>query len=64
MMKHAGKVLTHRFLLVEVWGPKDSQENHYLRVFIAGLRRKIETDSAQPRYILTEQGVGYRFAAE
>lgn len=64
MLKHAGKVLTHRFLLREVWGPQDSQENHYLRVFVAGLRRKIEEDSAQPRYILTEQGVGYRFASE
>ncbi|MFN0052869.1 MAG: response regulator [Planctomycetales bacterium] len=64
MIKHAGKVLTHRFLLREVWGPQDSQENHYLRVFVAMLRRKIEVDSARPRYILTEQGVGYRFAAE
>jgi two-component system, OmpR family, KDP operon response regulator KdpE len=64
MMKHAGKVLTHRFLLREVWGPQDSQENHYLRVFVAGLRRKIEADSARPRYILTEQSVGYRFASE
>lgn len=64
MMKHAGKVLTHRFLLREVWGPQDSQENHYVRVFVAGLRRKIEDDSTRPRYLLTEQGVGYRFAAE
>jgi two-component system, OmpR family, KDP operon response regulator KdpE len=64
MLKHAGKVLTHRFLLREVWGPQDSQENHYLRVFVASLRRKLEEDSARPRYILTEQGVGYRFAAE
>ncbi|OYW14907.1 MAG: DNA-binding response regulator [Planctomycetales bacterium 12-60-4] len=62
MLKHAGKVLTHRFLLREVWGPQDSQENHYLRVFVASLRRKLEDDPAQPRYILTEQGVGYRFA--
>lgn len=64
MIKHAGKVLTHRFLLREVWGPQDVQENHYLRVFVAGLRRKIEVDSARPRYILTEQGIGYRFASE
>ena len=64
MLKHAGKVLTHRFLLREVWGPHDSQENHYLRVFVASLRRKLEDDPARPRYILTEQGVGYRFAAE
>ena len=64
MLKHAGKVLTHRFLLREVWGPLDAQENHYLRVFVASLRRKLEDDPAQPRYMLTEQGVGYRFAAE
>jgi two-component system KDP operon response regulator KdpE len=64
MVKHAGKVLTHRFLLREVWGPQDSQENHYLRVFVASMRRKLEDNPARPRYILTEQGVGYRFAAE
>lgn len=64
LIKHAGKVLTHRFLLREVWGPQDSQEYHYLRVFVASLRRKLEDDPARPRYILTEQGVGYRFAAE
>ena len=59
-----GKVLTHRFLLREVWLPLDLQENQYLRVFVASLRRKIEADPAQPKYIITEQGVGYRFAAE
>jgi len=64
MLRQAGKVLTHRFLLREVWGPQDSQENHYLRVFVASLRRKLEDDPARPRYILTEQGVGYRFAGE
>ncbi|MEI8378661.1 MAG: response regulator [Planctomycetota bacterium] len=64
MLKHAGKVLTHRFLLREVWGPLDSQEYHYLRVLVASLRRKLEADPARPRYILTEQGVGYRFASE
>jgi two-component system, OmpR family, KDP operon response regulator KdpE len=64
MLKHNGKVLTHRFLLHEVWGPEDSQETHYLRVFVASLRRKLEDDPARPRYILTEPGVGYRFAQE
>lgn len=64
MIRHAGKVLTHRFLLREVWGPQDSHENHYLRVFVASMRRKLEDDPARPRYILTEQGVGYRFASE
>jgi two-component system KDP operon response regulator KdpE len=64
LIKHSGKVLTHRFLLREVWGPQDSQENHYLRVFVAGLRKKLEDDSTRPKYILTEQGIGYRFASE
>jgi two-component system KDP operon response regulator KdpE len=64
MLKHSGKVLTHRFLLHEVWGPQDSQETHYLRVFVASLRRKLEDDPTRPRYILTEPGVGYRFATE
>jgi two-component system KDP operon response regulator KdpE len=63
-VQHAGKVLTHRFLLKEVWGPGHSEETHYLRVFTANLRRKLEADSARPRYLLTEQGVGYRLAAE
>ena len=64
LVRHAGKVLTHRFLLKEVWGPGQVQELHYLRVFMAALRRKIEADPAQPRYLLTEQGVGYRLADE
>jgi two-component system KDP operon response regulator KdpE len=63
-VRHAGKVLTHRFLLKEVWGPLHLDETHYLRVFMASLRRKIESDPARPRYLLTEQGVGYRLAAE
>jgi two-component system KDP operon response regulator KdpE len=62
LVKHAGRVLTHRFLLREVWGPLHTGETHYLRVFMANLRRKIEADPAQPRYLLTEQGVGYRLA--
>jgi two-component system KDP operon response regulator KdpE len=64
LAREAGKVLTHRHLLNEVWGPQHVRETHYLRVFMASLRRKIEADSAQPRYLLTEQGVGYRLAAE
>jgi two-component system KDP operon response regulator KdpE len=57
-------VLTHRFLLKEVWGPHHVQETHYLRVFMASLRRKIEQDASQPRYLLTEPGVGYRLHVE
>lgn len=64
MAKHAGKVLTHQFLLDEVWGPKRGEGVQHLRVFMGGLRRKIETESARPQYIITEQGVGYRLAVE
>ena len=64
LARHPGKVLTHRFLLREVWGPQDSQETHYLRVFVANLRRKLRDDPIHSRYILTDQGVGYRFAGE
>jgi two-component system KDP operon response regulator KdpE len=64
LMHHSGKVLTHRFLLREVWGPHASRETHYLRVFVAGLRRKLGDDPARSRYLITEQGIGYRFAAE
>lgn len=63
LVQHAGKVLTHRFLLKEVWGPLQ-HETHHLRVLMAGLRRKIEKDFAQPRHLLTEQAVGYRLAVE
>ena len=63
-IRHLGKVLTHRFLLKEVWGPDQTYETHYLRVFMATLRHKIESIPAWPRYVLTEQGVGYRLAVE
>ena len=62
LIKHAGKVITHRQLLKEVWGPDSVEETHYLRVFMAQLRRKIEADPARPRCLLTEPGVGYRLA--
>jgi two-component system KDP operon response regulator KdpE len=64
LVRNAGKVLTHRHLLKEVWGPDQTRETHYLRVFMASLRRKIEADPAQPRFFLTEQGVGYRLATD
>lgn len=63
-VRHAGIVLTHRLLLKEVWGPQAVGDTHYLRVYVASLRRKIEPNPARPRYLLTEQGVGYRFAAD
>ncbi len=58
---HAGKVLTHRQLLTEVWGPKAIQQTHYLRVHIAHLREKVESAPGQPEFIRTEPGIGYRF---
>lgn len=64
MSKHAGKVLTHNFILKEIWGPNSGSEMQSLRVFMANLRRKIEVDPTQPRYILTEVGVGYRMVEE
>ncbi|HEX3725239.1 MAG TPA: winged helix-turn-helix domain-containing protein, partial [Pirellulales bacterium] len=62
LVKHAGKVLTHRQLLKEVWGPDRVFETHYLRVYMTHLRRKIEPDPARPRVLLTEPGIGYRLA--
>ncbi|MHB8260030.1 MAG: response regulator [Bacteroidia bacterium] len=59
--KNDGKVLTHQYLLKEVWGPSYSNQSQYLRVFIAQLRKKIEIDHNRPAHIITESGVGYRF---
>lgn len=64
LARHAGKVLTHGQLLREVWGPGSAEETQYLRVYMGQLRRKIEADTARPRYLFTEPGVGYRLAAE
>ncbi|MBA2611355.1 MAG: response regulator transcription factor [Bacteroidetes bacterium] len=63
-VKNEGRVLTHQYLLREVWGPGYINQSQYLRVFIAQLRKKIETEPNQPEYILTESRVGYRFAAK
>lgn len=60
LVRHAGKVLTHRQILREVWGPGHDNDTHYLRVYIAHLREKIEKDPEQPELILTELSVGYR----
>ena len=60
LVAHAGKVLTHRHLLREIWGPAHIHEVQYLRVFIRGLRQKLEPDPTRPTHILTELGVGYR----
>ena len=63
LVKHAGKVITHRHLLTEVWGAGAVAQTHYLRVYVAHLREKLEADPAQPKLILTEPGVGYRLSA-
>lgn len=63
LIKHAGKVVTHRQLLKEVWGPDAVMETHYLRVYMTHLRRKIEIDPSRPEILLTESGVGYRLAS-
>jgi two-component system KDP operon response regulator KdpE len=64
LVKHAGKVLTHSFLLKEVWGPNCVERAHYLRIYMGTLRHKLEQDPARPRFLLTEVGVGYRLAVD
>jgi two-component system KDP operon response regulator KdpE len=61
LLRNEGKVLTHQYILTEVWGSGYAEQTQYLRVFVAQLRKKVEIDPNRPRYILTESGVGYRF---
>ena len=61
LLSNAGRVLTHRQLLKEVWGPGYAERGHYLRIYIGHLRQKLESDPARPKHLLTETGVGYRF---
>lgn len=63
-VQHAGKVLTHRQILREVWGPNYVEQTHYLRVYLAHLREKLEASPAQPELLITEPGVGYRFVSQ
>jgi two-component system, OmpR family, KDP operon response regulator KdpE len=60
LVRNAGRVLTHSYLLREVWGLTGTGQSHYLRMYVASLRKKLEVDPADPRYLVTEQGVGYR----
>jgi two-component system, OmpR family, KDP operon response regulator KdpE len=60
LVKHAGRVLTHQQILKEVWGPSYSENAHYLRIYMSQLRQKLEVDPTQPKFLLTESGVGYR----
>lgn len=62
LVRSAGRVVTHRQLLVDVWGPEFTEHTHYLRLYMAQLRAKIERDASEPRHLLTETGVGYRLA--
>ncbi|WXB20289.1 response regulator [Pendulispora albinea] len=64
LMKNAGKVLTHRQLLKEVWGPAYATQTQYLRVYMVQLRHKLEREPARPRYLVTEPGIGYRLKTE
>ncbi len=64
LIHHAGKVLTHRQLLLHVWGPAYIEHTHYVRIYMGQLRRKLEADPTQPHYLLTEAGVGYRLAVK
>jgi len=61
LIKNDGRVLTHQYILKEIWGQSYSEQTQYLRVFVAQLRKKIEEDPNRPKYIITESGVGYRF---
>lgn len=64
LVRSAGRVVTHRQLLTEVWGPEYTEHTHYLRLYMGQLRAKIERDPAEPRHLLTETGVGYRLAED
>jgi two-component system KDP operon response regulator KdpE len=63
-VRHAGRILTHRQILREIWGPKSEEHRQYLRVYVTHLRQKIEADSTKPRLIKTEPGIGYRFESD
>jgi two-component system KDP operon response regulator KdpE len=60
-VRYEGRVLTHQFLLKEIWGVGHADQNQYLRVFIAQIRKKIEDNPVRPKFLLTESGIGYRF---
>ncbi|HWA08109.1 MAG TPA: response regulator [Opitutaceae bacterium] len=62
LLQHRGKVVTHRQILREIWGPRHEEDTHYLRVHMANLRKKLELSAGQPAFLKTESGIGYRFA--
>lgn len=63
LVRNAGKVMTHRHLLREVWGPSHAESSHYLRIYMGHLRQKLEDDPTQPKHLITETGIGYRLVA-
>lgn len=63
LMRNSGKVLTHNYILKEIWGPTFAEETQYLRVYVAQLRKKLEEDPTEPKLLVTESGIGYRWAA-
>jgi two-component system KDP operon response regulator KdpE len=63
-VKNSGRVLTHRFILEQVWGPTYAEETQYTRIYVAQLRKKIEDDPSKPKMILTESGIGYRLRTD
>ncbi|MGA8004972.1 MAG: winged helix-turn-helix domain-containing protein, partial [Burkholderiales bacterium] len=64
LAQHLGMVVTHRQLLREVWGPAHAERTHYLRIYVKQLRDKLEADPVQPKYLLTDTGVGYRLLCD
>jgi two-component system KDP operon response regulator KdpE len=64
LLAHRGKVITHRQVLREIWGPKAEEQTHYLRVYMAHLRQKLEDEPNQPKFFRTEAGIGYRFSGD
>lgn len=64
LIRNRDRVLTHQYLLKEVWGPGSANEPHYVRVFMANLRKKLEQDPSRPQYLITEQGIGYRLQTQ
>jgi two-component system KDP operon response regulator KdpE len=64
LIANVGRVITHKQLLRDVWGPSHSEQSHYLRIYMGHLRQKLEADPAQPKHLLTETGVGYRLLTD
>ena len=64
LVRHAGKVVTQRQLLIDVWGQARGEQTHYLRIYIHQLRQKLEANPIRPKYLITEAGVGYRLKSE